>query len=114
MANKTRRSQKLRGQKPNPDRPNDMAAPSSHSRTAASDRQRRRSKSSNSPQNRFERYVALAQAEALAGDAVASESHYQRAEHFFRMMNKKSVRHSASETTRPQADRTTATTAHSR
>jgi hypothetical protein len=31
--------------------------------------------------------VALARAEGLLGDAIASETYYQRAEHFFRLMN---------------------------
>jgi hypothetical protein len=35
----------------------------------------------------YERYLALAQAQALAGDVVAAENYYQHAEHFFRSMS---------------------------
>jgi hypothetical protein len=33
-----------------------------------------------------ERYLALAQAEARAGNGIAAENYYQHAEHFFRAM----------------------------
>jgi hypothetical protein len=35
---------------------------------------------------RYEKYVALAQAAALTGDAVETENYYQHAEHYFRLM----------------------------
>jgi hypothetical protein len=35
---------------------------------------------------RRDRYLALAQAAASAGDAVAAENYYQHAEHYFRLM----------------------------
>jgi hypothetical protein len=35
----------------------------------------------------YERYLALAQAQALAGDVVAAENYYQHAEHYFRSMS---------------------------
>jgi hypothetical protein len=34
----------------------------------------------------FEKYIELAKAKALAGDAVESEKYYQYAEHLFRVM----------------------------
>jgi hypothetical protein len=44
-------------------------------------------KGSHNAQRNYERYLALAQAEARAGDRIAAESHYQHAEHYFRMMS---------------------------
>ena len=35
----------------------------------------------------YERYLALAQAEAKAGDRIAAENYYQHAEHYFRSMS---------------------------
>ncbi len=34
----------------------------------------------------YERYLALARAEAQSGNAVAAENYYQHAEHYFRSM----------------------------
>ena len=34
----------------------------------------------------YERYVALAQAAVLSGDAVEAQNYYQHAEHFLRVM----------------------------
>jgi hypothetical protein len=38
-------------------------------------------------QRSYERYLALAQAQAQAGDIVAAENYYQHAEHYFRSMS---------------------------
>jgi len=38
-------------------------------------------------QKNYERYIALAQAQAQAGDRVAAENYYQHAEHYFRSMS---------------------------
>jgi hypothetical protein len=38
-------------------------------------------------QRNYERYMALARAEALAGDTVGAETYYQHAEHYFRSMS---------------------------
>ena len=41
------------------------------------------------PQNAqrvYERYLALAQAQAQSGDVVGAENYYQHAEHYFRSM----------------------------
>ena len=44
------------------------------------------SNGSHNAQRNYERYLALAQTEAQAGDHVAAENYYQHAEHFLRMM----------------------------
>jgi hypothetical protein len=38
-------------------------------------------------QRNYERYLALARAEALAGDRIAAENYFQYAEHYFRSMS---------------------------
>jgi len=38
-------------------------------------------------QKNYERYLALARAEALIGNTVGAEHYYQHAEHYFRSMN---------------------------
>jgi hypothetical protein len=35
----------------------------------------------------YERYLALAKAQAVAGDVIAAENYYQHAEHYFRSMS---------------------------
>jgi Domain of unknown function (DUF4167) len=35
----------------------------------------------------YERYLAMARAEAQNGNAIAAENYYQHAEHYFRSMN---------------------------
>jgi hypothetical protein len=45
---------------------------------------------SRGPQNakrNYERYLALAQAQAQAGDRIGAENYYQHAEHYFRSMS---------------------------
>jgi hypothetical protein len=37
-------------------------------------------------QRSYERYLALARAEALAGDRIVAENYFQHAEHYFRLM----------------------------
>jgi hypothetical protein len=34
----------------------------------------------------YERYVALANASAMTGDAIEAENYYQHADHYFRLM----------------------------
>jgi hypothetical protein len=43
-------------------------------------------KSSQNAQRSYERYLALARAEAQIGNTVGAESYYQYAEHYFRSM----------------------------
>ena len=38
-------------------------------------------------QRNYERYLALARAEALTGDRIAAENYFQHAEHYFRLMH---------------------------
>jgi len=38
-------------------------------------------------QKNYERYLALARAEALSGDMIGAENYYQHAEHYFRSMS---------------------------
>src|SRR5712671_1622433 len=42
---------------------------------------------SQNAQKNYERYLALARAEALIGNTVGAENYYQHAEHYFRSMN---------------------------
>ena len=44
-------------------------------------------KGSQNAQRSYERYLALARAEALSGDMIGAENYYQHAEHFFRSMS---------------------------
>jgi hypothetical protein len=37
-------------------------------------------------QRNYERYLALARAEALSGDRIAAENYFQHAEHYLRSM----------------------------
>ena len=39
-----------------------------------------------SAERNYERYLALARAEALAGDRIVAENYFQHAEHYFRSM----------------------------
>jgi hypothetical protein len=43
-------------------------------------------KGSQNAQRNYERYLALARAEAQIGNTVAAENYYQYAEHYFRSM----------------------------
>ena len=38
---------------------------------------------------RYAKYIVLARAAALTGDAVETENYYQHAEHYFRVMNER-------------------------
>ena len=41
---------------------------------------------SHNAQRNYERYLALAQAEAQSGNPIGAENYYQHAEHYFRSM----------------------------
>ena len=41
---------------------------------------------SQNAQKNYERYLALAQAQAQSGDRIGAENYYQHAEHYFRSM----------------------------
>jgi hypothetical protein len=42
---------------------------------------------SHNDRRNYERYIALAQAAALNGNAIEAESYYQHAEHYYRSMS---------------------------
>jgi hypothetical protein len=44
-------------------------------------------RSSQDAQKNYERYLALAQAQAQSGDRIGAENYYQHAEHYFRSMS---------------------------
>jgi hypothetical protein len=48
---------------------------------------RTESNNSQNARRNYERYVALAQAEAQAGNLIGAENYYQHAEHYFRSMS---------------------------
>jgi hypothetical protein len=48
---------------------------------------RPQSNGSQNAQRNYERYLALAQAEARAGNSIDAENYYQHAEHYFRLMS---------------------------
>ena len=45
------------------------------------------SRGSGHAQRKYERYLALAQAQAQSGDVIGAENYYQHAEHYFRSMS---------------------------
>jgi len=61
-----------------------FAAPSKRWRSSAAGGE---PKYSQNAQKKYERYLALARAEALIGNTVGAENYYQHAEHYFRSMN---------------------------
>ena len=61
-----------------------------HSNRSNSNAARRKSGSPLDFKKSYARYVAMARAAALKGDAVETENCYQHAEHFFRVMNARS------------------------
>jgi hypothetical protein len=75
--NTNRNTRYARPPAPNADRSKRWA--SNSSRTGA--------QSSHNAQRSYERYLALAQAEAQSGNVIGAENYYQHAEHYFRMMS---------------------------
>jgi Domain of unknown function (DUF4167) len=63
---------------PRRSRPTQRNEPSGFSRPQARNAQ--------SAQRNYERYLALARAEALAGDRIVAENYFQHAEHYFRSL----------------------------
>jgi hypothetical protein len=47
---------------------------------------RRQARNAQNAQRNYERYLALARSEALAGDRIVAENYFQHAEHYFRSM----------------------------
>ncbi len=77
------------GQKPNmrarQSRPAGSFAARPQRWTSRSDRPE--PKGSQNAQRNHERYLALARAEALAGNTIGAENYYQYAEHYYRSMS---------------------------
>jgi hypothetical protein len=66
------------------------ASSAARSKRWTSNTARPESKSSQNAQRSYERYLALAHAEAQLGNTVGAESYYQYAEHYFRSMRSNS------------------------
>ena len=75
------------GQKMNTRQPRSAGSFSARSKQWTSTAPRPESKGSQSAQRNYERYLALAQAEARSGNTVAAENYYQHAEHYLRLMS---------------------------
>jgi uncharacterized MAPEG superfamily protein len=80
------------------------AQPRKHRKTASNERPRRsqlrktepagghnqHARATQNAQRNYERYLAMARAEALTGDRIAAENYFQHAEHYFRSMHQNS------------------------
>ena len=64
--------------------PKPSASFAARSKRWTSSAARPESKGSQNAQRSYERYLALARAEALSGDMIGAENYYQHAEHYFR------------------------------
>jgi len=53
---------------------------------------RHQAETSQSARRNYDRYLALAQAEARNGDPIAAENYYQHAEHYLRSMHENAAR----------------------
>ena len=67
--------------------PKSAASFAAPSRRWTSSAARPEPKSSQNAQRSYERYLALARAEAQSGDMIGAENYYQHAEHYFRSMS---------------------------
>jgi hypothetical protein len=56
------------------------------SKRRSSNSSRSEPKSPHAAQRNYERYLALAQAEAQSGNSIGAENYFQHAEHYFRSM----------------------------
>ena len=63
-----------------------MSRKAQNRRSKASERRLPEARPAQNAQRNYERYLALARAEALAGDRVAEENYLQHAEHYLRSM----------------------------
>jgi hypothetical protein len=68
-------------------RPKPASPFSNRSRRWTSNIARPELKGSQNAQRSYERYLALAKAQAQSGDAIGAENYYQHAEHYFRLMS---------------------------
>jgi hypothetical protein len=53
---------------------------------------RPQARNAQSAQRNYERYLALARAEALAGDRIVAENYFQHAEHYFRSLGENPIK----------------------
>jgi hypothetical protein len=67
--------------------PRPPASFSAHAQRWPSATARPESNGTQNAQRNYERYLALAQAEALSGNLIGAENYYQHAEHYFRSMS---------------------------
>jgi hypothetical protein len=67
--------------------PKSAASFAAPSRRWTSTAARPQPKSSQNAQRSYERYLALARAEAQSGNMIGAENYYQHAEHYFRSMS---------------------------
>lgn len=63
------------------------ATPANRSKPWTSNVARPELRNSQNAQRSYERYLALAQAQAQSGDMIGAENYYQHAEHYFRSMS---------------------------
>jgi hypothetical protein len=83
-----RGKQIMRTQQHRRSRPNGPFAPRQRPWSANNQGSRHdRSRGSQNAQKNYEHYLALAQVEARAGNAIAAENYYQHAEHYYRVMS---------------------------
>lgn len=68
-------------------RPKSATPFANRTRRWTSNAPRPESRGSRSAQTHYERYLALAKAQAQAGDIIGAENYYQHAEHYFRSMS---------------------------
>ena len=64
-----------------------VASPAGRSKRWTSSAARPEQMSPQNAQRNYERYLALARAEAQVGNSVGAENYYQYAEHYFRSMS---------------------------
>jgi hypothetical protein len=68
-------------------RPRPAAPLANHPKRWTSNPARSDQQASNNARRNYERYLALAEAEARAGNGIGAENYYQYAEHYFRAMS---------------------------
>jgi hypothetical protein len=67
--------------------PRPAASFSARSNRWPSNANRQEPKNSENAQRNYERYLALARAEAQSGNLIGAENYYQHAEHYFRSIS---------------------------
>jgi hypothetical protein len=75
------------GPKMNPRRPQQAGSSAGRAKHWTSNGARPQSRGPQNAQRNYERYLALAQAQAQSGDIVGAENYYQHAEHYYRSMS---------------------------